>query len=165
MKKAIHDALGYLWVKNSLEADKKRKEDIAQENARIQVAINSKWDYIYATNYWGTTDLGYIGNAPSEFPYRLCWFPKDEFIAIFKSDIKRSRLSGIWWNPKFGDMRDYFIEKELDVLRQTMRNMLGEGDSRHVSHIPYPQRDEYIEQILTGAMPRAEFDDDDRMWR
>ena len=165
MKKAVHDALGYLWVKNSIEADKERKADIARENAKVKFAVDSKWDYVYATNYWHTTDLGYIGNAPSKFPYRLHWFPKDEFIAVFKSDIKRSRLSGIWWNPKFGDMRDYFTEKELDILRQTMRNMLGEGDSDNVSHIPYPQREEYVEQILTGAMPRTELDDDDRMWR
>lgn len=28
MKKALHDALGYLWVKNSLEADKKESKKL-----------------------------------------------------------------------------------------------------------------------------------------
>ena len=165
MKKAVHDTLGYLWVKNSVEADKKRKEDIAQENAKIRVAVDSRWDYVYATNYWGTSDLGYLGSAPSKFPYRLHWFPKDEFIAIFKSDIKNAWLTGIWWNPKFGNMRDYFTEKELNILRRTMCNVLAKGDYKSVSHVPYSRRDEYVEQILTGTMPRTELDDDDRMWR
>ena len=42
MKKAIHDALGYLWVKNSIEAEKKRKADIEQENAKFQANVNAK---------------------------------------------------------------------------------------------------------------------------
>lgn len=60
MKKALHDALGYLWVKNSVEAEKKRKADIAQENARFQANVDAKWEYVYATKYWGTTELGYF---------------------------------------------------------------------------------------------------------
>ena len=63
MKKAIHDALGYLWVKNSIEAEKKRKADIEQENAKFQANVDAKWDYVYATKYWGTTELGYFTTA------------------------------------------------------------------------------------------------------
>ena len=45
MKKAVHDTLGYLWVKNSVEADKKRQADIAQENGKIAAAMWEKRRY------------------------------------------------------------------------------------------------------------------------
>ena len=56
MKKALHDALGYLWVKNSLEAGKKRKQEIANENGRIEVAISHKQNYLLCVNWWGTAE-------------------------------------------------------------------------------------------------------------
>ena len=164
MKKAIHDALGYLWVKNSLEADKKRKEDIAQENARIQVAINSKWDYTYATNYWGTTELAFFCTDQDGYPYRLHWFPKDEFVAILKKD-KSADFGGLWWNPKFGSMEDYFTEKELEHMRGSMIPFLERGKRGDLPDLPYEKRKEVVKEIMEGTMPRTEFDNDDRMWR
>ena len=58
MKKAVHDTLGYLWVKNSVEADKKRQADIAQENGKIAAAMWEKRRYDFGVNWWGTTELG-----------------------------------------------------------------------------------------------------------
>lgn len=162
MKKALHDALGYLWVKNSVEAEKKKKEDIARENARIQVAIDSKWDYVYATNYWGTTELGYFATARHGYPYRLHWFPKDEFIAILKRSGNPAS-QGLWWNPKFGNMEDYFSEAKLEYVRNSMDPLLVRGMRGDFPDLPYEKRKEVVKEIMEGTLPRTEFDDG-RMW-
>ena len=162
MKKALHDALGYLWVKNSVEAEKKKKEDIARENARIQVAIDSKWDYVYATNYWGTTELGYFATARHGYPYRLHWFPKDEFIAILKRSGNPGFM-GLWWNPKFGNMEDYFSEAKLEYVRGSMKPFLERGNRGDLPYLPYEKRDVVVKEIMEGTLPRTEFDDG-RMW-
>ena len=66
MKKALHDALGYLWVKNSLEADKKRKQEIASEDARLGWGIDGRREFLFSAKWWGTTELGYVGTVVSK---------------------------------------------------------------------------------------------------
>ncbi len=157
MKKAIHDALGYLWVKNSIEAEKKRKADIAQENAKFQANVNAKWDYVYATKYWDTTELGYFATAQHGYPYRLHWFPKDEFIAILKRSGNPGFM-GLWWNPKFGNMEDYFSEAKLEYVRRSMKPFLMRGKRLNLPGLPYERREDVVKEIMEGTMPRTEFD-------
>ena len=163
MKKAIHDALGYLWVKNSIEAEKKRKADIEQENAKFQANVNAKWDYVYATKYWGTTELGYFATAQHGYPYRLHWFPEDEFIAILKRSGNPGFM-GLWWNPKFGNMEDYFSEAKLEYVRGSMKPFLERGNRGDLPYLPYEKRDVVVKEIMEGTLPRTEFDDG-RMWK
>ena len=163
MKKAIHDALGYLWVKNSIEAEKKRKADIAQENAKFQANVAAKWDYVYATKYWGTTELGYFATDRLGYPYRLHWFPKDEFIAILKRSGNPGFM-GLWWNPKFGNMEDYFSEAKLEYVRGSMKPFLERGNRGDLPYLPYEKRDVVVKEIMEGTLPRTEFDDG-RMWK
>lgn len=162
MKKALHDALGYLWVKNSVEAEKKRKADIAQANAKFQAAVAAKWDYVYATKYWGTTELGYFATAQHGYPYRLHWFPKDEFIAILKRSGNPGFM-GLWWNPKFGNMEDYFSEAKLEYVRGSMKPFLERGSRGDLPYLPYEKREDVVKEIMEGTLPRTEFDDG-RMW-
>ena len=157
MKKAIHDALGYLWVKNSIEAEKKRKADIAQENAKFQANVNAKWDYVYATKYWDTAELGYFATAQHGYPYRLHWFPKDEFIAILKRSGNPA-FQGLWWNPKFGNMEDYFSEAKLEYVRRSMEPFLMRGKRLNLPGLPYERREDVVKEIMEGTMPRTEFD-------
>lgn len=157
MKKAIHDALGYLWVKNSIEAEKKRKADIEQENAKFQANVDAKWDYVYATKYWGTTELGYFTTARPGYPYRLHWFPKDEFIAILKRSGNPGFM-GLWWNPKFGNMEDYFSEAKLEYVRGSMIPFLERGKRLDLPGLPYEKRKDVVDEIMKGTMPRTEFD-------
>lgn len=157
MKKALHDALGYLWVKNSVEAEKKRKADVAQLNANFQAAVDAKWDYVYATKYWGTTELGYFATARHGYPYRLHWFPKDEFIAILKRSGNPGFM-GLWWNPKFGNMEDYFSEAKLEYVRNSMVPFLVRGMRLNLPDLPYEKRREVVKEIMEGTMPRTEFD-------
>ena len=162
MKKALHDALGYLWVKNSVEAEKKRKADVAQLNANFQAAVDAKWDYTYATEYWGTTELGYFATARHGYPYRLHWFPKDEFIAILKRSGNPGFM-GLWWNPKFGNMEDYFSEAKLEYVRNSMVPFLVRGMRLNLPDLPYEKREDVVKEIMEGTLPRTEFDDG-RMW-
>ena len=162
MKKAIHDALGYLWVKNSIEAEKRRKADIEQENAKFQANVDAKWDYVYATKYCGTTALGYFATAQHGYPYRLHWFPKDEFIAILKRSGNPGFM-GLWWNPKFGNMEDYFSEAKLEYVRGSMIPFLERGNRGDLPYLPYEKRDVVVKEIMEGTLPRTEFDDG-RMW-
>lgn len=158
MKKALHDALGYLWVKNSVEAEKKKKADVAQLNANFQAAVDAKWDYVYATKYWGTTELGYFTTARPGYPYRLHWFPKDEFIAILKRSGNPA-FQGLWWNPKFGNMEDYFSEAKLEYVRRSMEPFLMRGMRLNLPGLPYERREDVVKEIMEGTMPRTEFDD------
>ena len=158
MKKALHDALGYLWVKNSVEAEKKKKADVAQLNANFQAAVDAKWDYVYATKYWGTTELGYFTTARPGYPYRLHWFPKDEFIAILKRGGNPA-FQGLWWNPKFGNMEDYFSEAKLEYVRRSMEPFLMRGMRLNLPGLPYERREDVVKEIMEGTMPRTEFDD------
>lgn len=158
MKKALHDALGYLWVKNSVEAEKKKKADVAQLNANFQAAVDAKWDYVYATKYWGTTELGYFTTARPGYPYRLHWFPKDEFIAILKRSGNPA-FQGLWWNPKFGNMEDYFSEAKLEYVRRSMGPFLMRGMRLNLPGLPYERREDVVKEIMEGTMPRTEFDD------
>ena len=158
MKKALHDALGYLWVKNSVEAEKKKKADVAQLNANFQAAVDAKWDYVYATKYWGTTELGYFTTARPSYPYRLHWFPKDEFIAILKRSGNPA-FQGLWWNPKFGNMEDYFSEAKLEYVRRSMEPFLMRGMRLNLPGLPYERREDVVKEIMEGTMPRTEFDD------
>ena len=158
MKKALHDALGYLWVKNSVEAEKKKKADVAQLNANFQAAVHAKCDYVYATKYWGTTELGYFTTARPGYPYRLHWFPKDEFIAILKRSGNPA-FQGLWWNPKFGNMEDYFSEAKLEYVRRSMKPFLERGERLNLPGLPYERREDVVKEIMEGTMPRTEFDD------
>lgn len=155
MKKALHDALGYLWVKNSLEADKKRKQEIASEDARLGWGIDDRRDFLFSAKWWGTTELGYIGISPGKVPDEVKWFPKDKFIEIFKQDSRLSTMSGIWWNPKWGNMEDYFDSDELKNLRVSIQNLLSGGITRSSSHIPYEYQEQYALEISRGIMPRT----------
>lgn len=159
MKKAVHDALGYLWVKNSIEADKKRKEDIAHENSKIRFVISEKRDYELGVNWWHTTELGYLGTSPDEFPFELRWYPKDVFIAAVKKDPRVSPYGGFWWNPKFGNMEDYFDEKELKIIRNSIAFMFLQRQHLDYPRLPLDKQDEHITEIIRGVMPRTEFDD------
>ena len=156
MKKALHDALGYLWVKNSLEADKKRKQEIASENGRIQIAVDDRRDFLFSAKWWGTTELGYIGTWISGLPDEVKWFPKDKFIEFFKRNSKLSSMSGIWWNPKWGDMENYFNDDELKDLRYSITNVLGKRDYCFFSHVPPERRKQYALEISRGIVPRTE---------
>lgn len=162
MKKALHDALGYLWVKNSLEADKKRKEEIANENARIQWAINDRQNYNLCVEWWGTTELGYTGNTFT-YPEEIKWLPKKEMIQVLK---KRPYVAaaGIWWNPKFGNMEDCFTEMEMRELRYSVQERLATGD-RRMNTLPgdFEENNAYkkaqTEEIIKGILPRTTFED------
>ncbi len=157
MKKAVHDTLGYLWVKNSVEADKKRQADIAQENGKIAAAMWEKRRYDFGVNWWGTTELGYLGGYVKGYPYELEWFPKDKLIEFMKENPRRSQCSGFWWNPKFGNMEDYFTEDELKLLRRTLWSTLMEGDGNQLYHVPIGKREEYALEISRGILPRTEY--------
>ncbi|MDY3245056.1 MAG: hypothetical protein SOX38_14120 [Candidatus Limiplasma sp.] len=156
MKKALHDALGYLWVKNSLEADKKRKQEIASEDARLGWGIDGRREFLFSAKWWGTTELGYINTWISKVPDEVQWFPKDQFIAYFKKQLNLSKTGGIWWNPKWGNMEDYFTEEEMKTLRVSVRNILGKEDARFSAHVPWEQREKYAEEMIHGIVPRTE---------
>ena len=157
MKKAVHDTLGYLWVKNSVEADKKRQADIAQENAKIYEAERLKRRYDFGVNWWGTTELGYLGGCTKEYPMELKWFPKEKLIELMKENPSRSAFTGFWWNPKFGNMEDYFTEDELGIIRKTLWSTLMEGDGDQLYHVPIDKREEYALEISRGILPRTEY--------
>lgn len=157
MKKAVHDTLGYLWVKNSVEADKKRQADIAQENGKIAAAMWVKSRYDFSVKWWGTTELGYLGGCVHGFPYDLVWHPKEKLIELLKENPNRSSFSGFWWNPKFGNMEDYFTEDELKILRRTLWSTLMEGDGDQLYHVPIDKREEYALEISRGILPRTEY--------
>lgn len=162
MKKALHDALGYLWVKNSLEADKKRKEEIANENGRIEVAISHKQNYLLCVKWWGTAELGYTGNT-FVYPGEIKWLPKKEMVNVLK---ERPYIAngGIWWNPKFGNMEDYFTEAEMKKMRYGVQTELSDGD-RWMSTLPgnFEENNAYkkvqTEEIIKGILPRTTFED------
>ena len=153
MKKELHDALGYLWVKNSLEADKKRKQEIASEDARLGWGIDGRREFLFSAKWWGTTELGYVGTSIGGFPDEVQWFPRDEFIALFKKKLNLSYDTGIWWNPKWGNMENYFTEEEMKTLRVSVRNVLNEGHLK--AYVPWSQREKYAEEMIHGIVPRT----------
>lgn len=157
MKKALHDALGYLWVKNSLEADKKRKQEIANENDRIQIAADRRKYFLFGVKWWGTTELGYAGLGLSGFPDELRWYPKDEFIKAFKIQPKAGYYCGAWWNPKWGDMKDYFSEEELKTIRFGFEDLIRHRYPNDFPRLTPEQEQQRALEISCGTMPRTEF--------
>lgn len=89
-------------------------------------------------------------------PNEVQWFPKDQFIAYFKKQLNLSKTGGIWWNPKWGNMEDYFTEEKMETLRVSVRNILGKWDARFSAHIPWDQREKYAEEMIHGIVPRTE---------
>ena len=71
---------------------------------------------------------------------------KRQFIAYFKKQLNLSKTGGIWWNPKWGNMEDYFTEEEMKTLRVSVRNILGKEDARFSAHVPWEQREKYAEE-------------------
>ena len=120
--------------------------------------MDAKWDYVYATKYWGTTELGYFTTARPGYPYRLHWFPKDEFIAILKRSGNPGFM-GLWWNPKFGNMEDYFSEAKLEYVRGSMIPFLERGKRLDLPGLPYEKRKDVVDEIMKGILPRTEFND------
>ena len=156
MKKAVHDTLGYLWVKNSVEADKKRQADIAQENGKIAAAIFHKQEYDFGVNWWGTTELGYLASSSSKYPFELVWFPKEELIEEIRRCFKIYSDNDIWWNPKFGNIEECFEGEELKKVQlyvkgMVMRKWLDRGRGYSEDEI-----DMVTKEISEGTMPRTE---------
>lgn len=156
MKKAVHDTLGYLWVKNSVEADKKRQADIAQENGKIAAAMYHKQKYDFGVNWWGTTELGYLASSSSDYPFELTWFPKKEMIEEILKCFKIYSSNRIWWNPRFGNIEECFEGEELKkvqfyVKSQLMWKWLDRGRGYSEDEI-----DMVAKEISEGILPRTE---------
>ena len=164
MKKALHDALGYLWVKNSLEADKKRKQEIASENGRIEVAISNQQNYQLCVAWWGTTELGYTG-ITFVFPDEIKWLPKEKMIEVLKANpgLTAGCGGGIWWNPKFGNMEDFFTEEEMKRMRYGIQIKLEAGQRSMGTLASFDETNAYqkvqTEEIIKGTLPRTTFED------
>ena len=65
---------------------------------------------------------------------------------------------GLWWNPKFGNMEDYFSEAKLEYVRGSMKPFLMRGMRLNLPGLPYEKRDDVVDEIMKGTMPRTEFD-------
>lgn len=156
MKKAVHDTLGYLWVKNSVEADKKRQADIAQENVKIYNAEREKRKYDFGANWWGTTELGYIAAASTDYPYELLWFPKKELIEEIHKSFKLFGHNEIWWNPKFGNIEECFEGEELKKVQLYVKGMVMKKWLDRSRGYSDDEIDMVAKEISEGTLPRTE---------
>ena len=65
---------------------------------------------------------------------------------------------GLWWNPKFGNMEDYFSEAKLEYVRGSMKPFLERGKRLDLPDLPYEKRKDVVDEIMKGILPRTEFD-------